>query len=104
MLQRLSIAFIGAAAVTLAMFYGMSSIAELFNRPDSQVYMRVLDFIPGSGERRRPSVRMPGDQPDRVKPEFRVDSEATIDSRPEFNNLQQPVNVNLKLDQDTEAD
>jgi len=52
MLQRYAIALAGASIVTLVLMYGMSAIAEYFNRPDSQVYLRVMDVIPGSGARR----------------------------------------------------
>ena len=72
MLQRYSIATAGALVVTVALMLGMSHIAEYFTRPDSQVYLRVMDVIPGSGERRLPDRRMPESQPKRARLE--VDS------------------------------
>jgi hypothetical protein len=67
MLKRLSYAFVGACVVTFVLILGMSEIAKFFERPDSQVYMRVMDFIPGSGARRLPARRMPEAQPDRAQ-------------------------------------
>jgi hypothetical protein len=66
MLKRLSYAFLGASAITLVLILGMSQIAQFLERPDSQLYMRVMDFIPGSGARRLPDKRMPQAQPERA--------------------------------------
>ena len=67
MLKRYSVAFVGATVVTVILILGMSEVAKLFERTDSQVYMRVMDFIPGSGARRLPDKRMPEAQPDRTQ-------------------------------------
>lgn len=66
MFKRLSVAIVGACAITGALILGMSEIAQLFEQTDSQVYMRVMDFIPGSGARRLPDRRMPEAQPERA--------------------------------------
>ncbi len=68
MLKRLSYAFVGASVVTFVLVFGMSQIAKFFERPDSvEVYMRVMDFIPGSGARRLPDRRMPEAAPERAR-------------------------------------
>lgn len=67
MFKRYSLALLGATVVTAILVLGMSQIAEMFEREDSQVYMRVMDFIPGSGTRRLPDKRMPEAQPDRAE-------------------------------------
>ena len=103
MLRRLSIAFAGATLITLTLIYGMSTIAEFFDRPDSQVYLRVMDFIPGSGERRRPSVRKPAAQPARASVEQNLGTESEIETSPDFNELQPEVAPNLNLDIDAEG-
>jgi len=69
MLKRYSVALLGAAVVTGILILGMSEVAEMLEREDSQVYMRVMDFIPGSGARRLPDRRMPEAQPDRAQVE-----------------------------------
>ena len=69
MMQRYAIALAGASIVTLILIFGMSAIAEYFNRPDSQVYLRVMDVIPGTGARRLPERRMPEAQPERARVE-----------------------------------
>ncbi|HMB74338.1 MAG TPA: hypothetical protein VKQ06_12260 [Gammaproteobacteria bacterium] len=74
MLQRYSIALAGACVITVMLMYGMSFIAEYFNRPDSEVYLRVMDVIPGSNARRLPEKRMPQSQPERARVEQAIDA------------------------------
>jgi hypothetical protein len=105
MLQRLAIAFAGACVITVVLFYGMSAIAEYFNRPDSQVYMRVMDFIPGSGARRLPDKRMPEAQPERARIEQPVEATQESAAVPAFEDasrVQIEINVDLPPPESTQ--
>lgn len=101
MLQRYSIAFAGACVVTLMLIYGMSAIAEYFNRPDSEVYLRVMDVIPGSGARRLPARRMPEAQPNRARVDLEVESldadTTAIGLSEGFEEAVQPIEVTVDL-------
>jgi hypothetical protein len=99
MLQRYAIALAGACVVTVILLYTMSAIAEYFNRPDSQVYLRVMDVIPGSGARRLPERRMPAAQPERARVEQLVESVETTESDIAFEEIPQPIDVSVDLEQ-----
>ncbi len=97
MLQRLAIAFVGACVITLMLFYGMSAIAEYFNRPDSQVYMRVMDFIPGSNARRLPDRRMPEAQPERARVEQTLETAREAPAAPTFEDPGRQLDIEVDL-------
>jgi len=98
MLQRLAIAFAGACVITVVLFYGMSAIAEYFNRPDSQVYMRVMDFIPGSSARRLPDKRMPEAQPERARVDQSIEAKEPAPNVPAFEDTARPqIEINVDL-------
>jgi hypothetical protein len=97
MLQRLAIAFVGACVITLMLFYGMSAIAEYFNRPDSQMYMRVMDFIPGSDSRRLPDRRMPEAQPERARVEQTLETASEAPAAPTFEDPGRRIDIEVDL-------
>ncbi|MGD2167800.1 MAG: hypothetical protein PVF63_06800 [Gammaproteobacteria bacterium] len=98
MLKRLSFAFLGACLVTVVLILGMSEIAQFFERPDSQLYMRVMDFIPGSGARRLPEKRMPEAQPERARVDLEVGATRSSPAPLTFDDAAQPLDVRLELD------
>ena len=103
MLKRLSYAVLGASAITFGLILMMSRIAEFFEERDSQVYMRVMDFIPGSGARRLPDKRMPEAQPDRARletGEIPADQPAGLTAPVDFD--QNPEEIEVRVDLDTE--
>lgn len=101
MLKRLSYAVVGASVVTFVLILGMSQIAEFFERPDSDVYMRVMDFIPGSGARRLPDKRMPRAQPERAQVEtdaIAAQSLSDYQAPIEFEQDSQGIEVSVDLE------
>lgn len=84
MWQRFLIASVGGAAITLAMFYGMSEVAEMFTRRSPALYYRVMDFIPGPAGPRRPALVLPEDPPDRPRIEAPARESIVIEATPEF--------------------
>lgn len=101
MLQRYSIALVGACAVTLMLIYGMSFIAEYFNRPDSQVYLRVMDVIPGSNARRLPDKQMPRSQPERARVDVDIDAVQEPQADIVFEQERRPIDVSVDLERPT---
>jgi hypothetical protein len=102
MLKRLSYAFVGASIVTFVLILGMSEIAKYFERPDSvEVYMRVMDFIPGSGARRLPDRRMPEAAPERARVgsgEITTQQLEEFQLPAEFEQETQDIDVRVELD------
>lgn len=98
MLKRLSLAFAGASVITLVLILGMSAIAEFLERPDSPLYMRVMDFIPGSGARALPEKRMPQAQPERARVDLEVDTTRSTAAPLTFQDSAQPIDVNIDLE------
>ena len=99
MLQRYSIALAGACVITVMLMYGMSFIAEYFNRPDSEVYLRVMDVIPGSNARRLPDKRMPQAQPERARVNVEIDSVQATQPEIDFEQPARPIDVGIDLEQ-----
>lgn len=85
MWNRLILAGVGAAAITIAMLLGMSEVVELFTQRDPTRYYRVTDFIPGAGGRRRPELVLPEVQPRRATIEHDISGQSSIDELPNFN-------------------
>lgn len=84
MWQRFLIAAIGAAAITLGLFYGMSEVAQLFTRRSPDFYYRVMDFIPGPDGPQRPRLVLPEIPPDRPQLEFEPGAAVKLETTPQF--------------------